>query len=184
MKKVVVLIAEGFEEIEALSVVDVLRRGDVGVKILSASGRKLVVGSHGIKVKADGLCTLEKLQKARMVILPGGGPGTEFLQSYEPLLTYLNNYDESQWVGAICAAPSILANQGLLQGKAATSNPGYEDAMREAGADYQTNTVVETGNIITSRSMGTALPFALAVLAKLTDEQTVERVKQGIHIQE
>lgn len=180
MGKVVVICANGFEEIEALAVVDVLRRGQVDVDILSIQDTLTVTGSRNIQIIADKKFTPEAVLNAEMVVLPGGVVGTENLASYKPLLEALHQLTENTFVAAICAAPSVLAQEGLLDQKKATSNPGYMDVLLKHPLTYSESTVVRDGNITTSRGMGTSIPFALELLGQLTDEATVNHVKESI----
>lgn len=175
---VYLLLADGFEEIEALTAVDVLRRGGVSVKTV-AIGDKTVVGAHGISVSAD--ITLGEMDKEdmEMLILPGGSPGTENLDNcseVHSLLTYA--YDRGLLIGAICAAPRILGYDGILSGKNAACYPAAEKYL--IGAHKTEDRVVRDGNIITSNGMGSSLHFALGLLGALTDEKTVEKVAKGI----
>lgn len=175
---VYLLLADGFEEIEALTPVDVLRRGGVNLKTVSI-GDKTVVGAHGISVSAD--ITLDGLNKEdmEMLILPGGSLGTENLDNcreVHSLLTYA--YDRGLFIGAICAAPRILGYDGILSGKNATCYPGMEKYF--IGAHKSDERVVRDGNIITANGMSSSLLFALELLGALTDEKTAEKVAKGI----
>ena len=163
MSKVYVFLATGFEEIEALTPVDILRRGGVDVNLVSITGNEIVTGARGINVKADVL--FEDLDKdaADMLVLPGGMPGTTNLMAYEPLMELVKTYNsKGKYVTAICAAPTIFGKIGLLSGKKATCYPGMEGDL--TGADVKYESVVVDGNIVTSRGMGTALDFALKLL--------------------
>lgn len=163
MSKVYVFLATGFEEIEALTPVDILRRGGVDVNLVSITGNEIVTGARGINVKADVL--FEDLDKdaADMLVLPGGMPGTTNLMAYEPLMELVKAYNlKGKYVTAICAAPTIFGKIGLLSGKKATCYPGMEGDL--TGADVKYDSVVVDGNIVTSRGMGTALDFALKLL--------------------
>ena len=163
MSKVYVFLATGFEEIEALTPVDILRRGGVDVNLVSITGNEIVTGARGINVKADVL--FENLDKdaAYMLVLPGGMPGTTNLMTYEPLMELVKAYNsKGKYVTAICAAPTIFGKIGLLNGKKATCYPGMEGDL--TGANVKYDSVVVDGNIVTSRGMGTALDFALKLL--------------------
>ncbi len=160
-----VFLADGFEELEALSPVDVLRRAGVEVKTVGVTG-KTVVGSHKIPVVCDttaGEATFEGLDG---IILPGGMPGTLNLENDTTVQEFINySYKNGKIIGAICAAPSILGHKGLLKGKSAICYPSFEDEL--IGAQVSEKSVVCDGNIITAKSAGCALDFALAYLEVL-----------------
>ena len=180
MSKAYVFIADGFEEIEGLSVVDVLRRGKVEVSMVSVSGSLDILGSHKIRLKCDELYEDADFSDGDMFVLPGGLVGTNALMVHEPLNKMLAEAAEKgKYVAAICAAPSVLGMHGLLKGKKAISYPGFEEKL--LGADVIPGAkVVSDGNIITSRGMGTALDFSLELLRLLAGEQESERVAKGI----
>ena len=165
---VYVFLAEGFEEIEALTPVDVLRRGGVEVKTVGVQGRE-VTGSHGITVKADIFideCTFENLQA---VILPGGMPGTINLEKSYKVINFIDFAAEKGIIiGAICAAPSILGRKGLLASKKATCFNGFEKELKSAIVVNEPS--VRDGNIITSWGAGGAFDFAFELLAAITDD--------------
>ena len=167
MKNVYVCLATGFEEIEALTPVDILRRAGIYAKLVSITGNEIVTGARNINVKADLL--FENIDKnwADILVLPGGMPGTTNLLAYEPLMALVKEYNENKKnIAAICAAPTILGKIGLLEGKKATCYPGMEADL--IGAEAKTDSVVVDGNIITSRGMGTALDFSLELLSIMT----------------
>ena len=170
---VYIFLADGFEEIEALATVDILRRGGVDIKTVSVTKELVVTGAHGMPVVAD--ISYKKLEKSpEAVILPGGMPGTLNLAASEIVeKTVKEAYAEGKIVAAICAAPTVLYGYGLLDGKKATSYPGYENEMTKC--QYTENAVEIDGNIITSRGAGTAHLFAAALLEKLKDKDTAEK---------
>lgn len=176
---VYVMLAEGFEEVEAISPIDVLRRGGVELKTVGVTG-KTVAGAHGVPVVAD--CTPDEvvLETADMVILPGGMPGTKNLYASDFVrnaVQYCVDYDK--YIAAICAAPSvILGGMGLLKGKEATCYPGMEDGM--IGAKPQDKPFCVDGKIITGRAAGTALDFALALCAILKGQDVADQVRRDI----
>ena len=179
MKKVYVFLADGFEEIEGLTVVDILRRADIETKMVSVTGKKAVTGSHGIEVQADLLFEEMDPAQGMMYVLPGGMPGTRFLAAHEELGKVLTEAASSgKKVAAICAAPSVLGGLGLLKGKKAVCYPGFEGQL--TGADVTTEEVEVSGNITTSRGMGTAIPFALALVEQLKDSKTAEELGKSI----
>lgn len=179
MKKIAVFFADGNEEIEGLTVVDILRRAKQEVVTISVTGQKELHGSHGITFFADTLYEDADMASFDGVVIPGGMPGTTNLGAHEGVLSALREFDaQGKMVGAICAAPSVLGQAGLLKGKRATCHPGWEEKL--TGAILSEETAVTDGNIITSRGMGTAIDFSLAMLKLLTDEETVAKVREGI----
>ena len=175
-KTALVPLAEGFEEVEAVTIIDLLRRADIEVTIASLSPELLVKGAHGIPVQADTPLgsVLEKSFSA--VILPGGMPGTTNLgKSTDLEKILLAQKEHSGWIGAICAAPTVLAKYDLLTGKNATSYPGFEDAL--TGALVSSSPVVEDEKLLTSRGPGTAILFSLRIIEKLRGEKKAEEIK-------
>ncbi|MBO7402944.1 MAG: DJ-1/PfpI family protein [Lachnospiraceae bacterium] len=174
MSKVYVLLADGFEEIEALTPVDVLRRAGVDTVTVSIMGRKSVNGSHGIIVEADKVLgtdiTRDRMTDADMLVLPGGGKGTENLAASEDVAEIAKTFDkEEKYLAAICAAPSVYGRLGLLSGKKATCFPGFEKYLTDAEAtgDF----VVRDGRFITAKGMGASLDFALELVKVLVSEE-------------
>ena len=179
MNKVFVFFADGFEEIEGLIVVDILSRADVTVEMISVTGKKEVTGSHGITVKADFLFEETDFAHASMYVLPGGMPGTKYLGAHEGLASLLSSAGtEGKKVAAICAAPSVLGDLGLLKGHRAVCYPGFEERL--TGAQVTDEEVVVSGDVITSRGMGTAIPFALALVGELRDQKTADELGNSI----
>lgn len=172
---VYVMLADGFEEIEALTPVDVLRRANIQVSTVSISNSKTVTGSHQIPVIADLLMDEADLINAEMVILPGG-PGTQNLYSHEPLEKVIaQRVQQKKWMAAICAAPMILGKRGYLKDHEAICFPGYEKDLQ--GAVIKNCKTVVSGKFITSKGAGTALDFALAIVSALKDEKTAAELK-------
>lgn len=179
MKKAYIFLAEGFEEIEALTVVDLLRRAGIEAPTVSIQDMKQVKGAHGIKVEADFLFSEIRGTMADILVLPGGMPGTTNLLGYEPLMDMiLGLHGAGAYIGAICAAPSILAELGLLDGKKATSYPSFEEKLTMA--DYSYDSVVADGQIITSRGLGTAIDFALKIIEVLLGENTAKAIADSV----
>lgn len=177
--KVCVFLADGFEEIEGLTVVDILRRAGVEVTMMSVTGNVSIKGSHGIGVEADSLFDKNAAAEADMLVLPGGMPGTLTLQEHEELKELLKAFDEQKKsIAAICAAPSILGGLGMLQGKKACAYPSFEEKLE--GADVQQVPVVTDGNITTGRGMGAAITFALRLTEILCGEEKAEEVRKSI----
>ena len=179
MKKVLVFLADGFEECEGLLVVDILRRAGAEVTTVSVMDRRRVCSSHKVELYADAMAADVNPGEYDAVVLPGGIPGTPNLAA-QPVVTETccRFAAEGKLVAAICAAPSILGGLGLLEGKKATVYPGMEDTL--AGAQPTAGEVVVDGNIITSRSMGTAIPFALTLTAQLFGAESARELAEGI----
>lgn len=181
MPRVVVPLAAGFEEIEAVSIIDVLRRADVEVVVAALREPGSVEGSHGIAVQTQ--ATLAELDRAAFdaIILPGGEPGTTHLSGSALLGSWLQDFAAAgKPLAAICAAPRVLAENGLLQGVAATSHPSVESAVQAGGADYRQARVVRSGSVVTSRGPGTALEFSLEVLSLLGMQEEAARLRRAM----
>ena len=176
---VYVHLADGFEEIEAIAVVDILRRAGIDVKTVSVTGTEIVRGAHEISVSADIIFESADYQQCSMIVLPGGMPGTTNLAKHQGLAAQLTAFaEEGKWIAAICAAPSVLGGLSLLDGKKATSYPGYQDQM--PGADYVEEGVVQHGKIITSRGPGTAIAFSLKLVELLKGSETSEKIRKAM----
>ncbi len=179
MAKTAIFLADGFEEIEALTVVDLLRRAGIEITMVSIMGRKTVTGSHNIAVEADVLFDEADIDGADMLILPGGQPGTRNLFACEPLKEKIKEFnDKEKPLSAICAAPTVYGKMGILEGKRATCYPGCEVDL--LGADTQTTEVVKDANFITSRGMGTAIPFGLAIIEHFQGKEAADSMAQKI----
>lgn len=174
---VYVFLAEGFEEIEAITPVDVLRRIGIEAQLVSTiPGERTVVGAHGIKLTADICFEDADFDKCEMLVLPGGLPGATNLGAHEGLCTKLKEFaavgeEGDKYVAAICAAPMVLGELGILEGKMATIYPGMEESLK--GAVPMKNRVVVDGNIITSKGPGTAMEFAVELAGVLKDKFTM-----------
>ena len=178
-KQVCVFLADGFEEIEGLTVVDLLRRAGIEVTTVSITDSKTIHGAHGIDVLADKLFEEANFEEQDMFVLPGGMPGTLNLGAHEGVKVVLKKANAAgKYLAAICAAPSVLGKYGYLNGKKATSYPGFEAQL--TGADYVYDAVAVDGNIITSRGMGTAIPFSLKLIEQLLDAETSVKIKEAI----
>ncbi|MFV0343078.1 MAG: DJ-1 family glyoxalase III [Anaerocolumna sp.] len=176
---VYLFLAEGFEEIEALTVVDLLRRAEIDITTVSITGHKKVTGSHQIIVEADDLYENANYKEAGMLVLPGGMPGTKHLGEHEALVQLLKEFhSQDKNIAAICAAPSVLGANGILKGKKATCYPGFEDKLIDA--IYTGSKAEEDGNIITGKGMGTAIDFSLKIIEKLRDKSTAEKIAASI----
>lgn len=179
MSKAVVFFAEGTEECEALLVVDLLRRGKVEVIVASASGSLTVTGSHKIPVTADALAEDVDYSDVDLVVLPGGIPGTPNLAACKVVTDTVKAFAAAgKKVAAICAAPSILAQLGLLEGRKATSHASFQDKL--TGATVLDQEVVVDGNITTSYGLGGAIPFGLELVRQLAGPDEAARVQKAI----
>lgn len=179
MKKVSVFLADGFEEIEGLTVVDLLRRAGVEVTTVSITKENVIHGAHGIDVYADKLFEEMDYSDQDMLVLPGGMPGTLNLGAHKGLETLLRTfYDEKKLLAAICAAPSVFGKYGFLNGRNATSYPGFEDQL--TGAKCLTEPVVVDEFVTTSRGMGTAISFSLALIEQLIGRSKADEIGKSI----
>lgn len=174
--KAYVFLANGFEEMEATYPISILRFVGIEVVVVSVETEKCVVGSHGIKIDADVLFYENSFTDADIIIIPGGQPGTERLDSFEPLKKIITYYAENRAIAAICAAPSILGKMNLLQGRNATCYPGYEDELN--GAIISKSKVVTDGNIITAAGPGVAKEFSLEIVKCLGDDNAYAKACQ------
>ncbi|KUO73465.1 MAG: thiamine biosynthesis protein ThiJ [Clostridia bacterium BRH_c25] len=182
MKKVYVYLAEGFEEIEAITVVDVLRRAEIDARMISITGRKEVKGAHGITISADEVFENTDSLGADMIVLPGGMPGTKYLGEHKGLREVILGFAEkNKLIAAICAAPSILGRLGLLDKKKAVCYPGFEETLK--GAVLGEDIISQEGNFITSKGPGTAIYFALRLVELLADNETAEELREGMIVQ-
>ncbi len=178
MASVYVFLADGFEEIEALTVVDLLRRAKVNVTTVSITENILVHGAHGIDVMAD-ILFRDNLSESDMLVLPGGGPGTRSLLAHEGLKDLLKDYEKKgRYLAAICAAPSVLGMHGILKGKRAICYPGFEDKLLDA--IVINNKVIVDGKIITSKGPGTSIEFSLELIKILCGEEIANQILDGI----
>ena len=180
-KKALVVLAEGFEEVEAITPIDILRRAGIDV-IVAGLESHVVTGSHGVVVKAD--VTLEEIKSfPDAVILPGGMPGSENLaKSAKVKDIILTMHSKEKLIAAICASPAlVLVPTGILDGKNATCYPGMEENFTPEITFLEDN-VIQDGNIITSRGVGTALDFALKIVEYLAGKDTADTVgEQALH---
>ena len=179
MANVYVFTADGFEEIEGLTVVDLMRRAGAQVLMVSISDGLAVKGSHRIEIIADTFFEDVDFGQADLLVLPGGMPGTLHLGEHQGLTKLLTETAaQGKRVAAICAAPSVLGGLGLLKGKRAVCYPGFEDKL--TGAQVGTEEVVTDGNITTSRGLGTAIPFALELISLLFGQEKAEEIGASV----
>ena len=179
MAKVLVPLAKGFEDIEAITVVDVLRRGGIEVVTASIADSVEVESAHGITVKADALFSDVAGEEYEAIVLPGGGEGTENLRHCEPLFERLRRQnDEGRLLCAICAAPVVLIDAGVAEeGRHMTC---YPSMMLELDRSYVNVPVVADGNLITGQAPGSAMLFALVILKTLVGETKMRKVARGM----
>ncbi len=174
-----VLLAEGFEEMEAIAPIDLLRRAGADVLTVSITDDAVVCGSHGIPVTADITRSDVTTDGLEGVILPGGLPGTTNLQT-SPLVQELLDHAVAHdlYIGAICAAPSVLGAKGILRGKKAVCYSGYEETLE--GAEVVDAPAVIDGHIVTGKGAGVSQWFALALVEAIVSKETADRLREGI----
>jgi len=176
MAKALVLLAPGFEEIEASTIIDVLRRCGVDVTTAGLTP-KLVEGSHGIKFAPDKTIQNIKVTDFDAVICPGGSPGYENLRKNQTVINLIKEaFESNKLVAAICAAPAVLSDAGILKGKMCTIYPGMEAELQKGGGKPKKEIIVVDGNIITSMGPATSLPFSLKLAEKLAEKKIAEDV--------
>lgn len=182
MKKAFVFLANGFEEIEALATVDILRRADIETITVAITEEPQVKGAHNVTVTADTIIDNIKISTEDWLILPGGMPGATNLAACAPLCDMLKEHNAlSGHIAAICASPAVvLAPLGILEGKEATCYPGFEDALK--GCKQSCQSVVIAGNTITGNGPGNTLTFALTIIAQALNDDVARRVAEGLLI--
>ncbi|HLP04145.1 MAG TPA: DJ-1 family glyoxalase III [Paludibacter sp.] len=177
--KVFVFLANGFEEIETIAPVDIFRRAGIDTLMVSVTGSKEVTGAHKIVVNADYLFDEVDFSGDNLLFLPGGMPGTSNLDAHKGLKELIGKHaSEGKPLAAICAAPSILGKIGLLKGKEATCYPGYEKELKDAVLSG--NKIAKSGQVMTAKAAGTAIPFALMIIEELLGKDTSDRIAQSI----
>lgn len=179
---VLLAIADGSEEIELVTVADVLRRANIELTLVSVMPQRQVTGAHNIQLRADVLMADIFEQDFDAIVLPGGMPGAEHLTSNASLVSMLKEQNaKGEVVAAICAAPAVvLAKHGLLEGKQAVAYPGFEEGLAQGGATYVDEAVVVDGNIITSKGPATAMAFAIKLIEVLVGEVAAKEVAAGL----
>lgn len=166
-----IFLDKGFEEIEAITTIDLLRRANIGLTTISITGNRIVEGAHSVSVQADRLFEDTDFADAEMLILPGGATK---LGDYQPLCSLLLGHNATnKQIAAICAAPSVLGKLGILEGKQATCYPGFEQYL---GESYVGGLVVESKNIITAKGPGLTADFAFCLIEKLAGQDTADHV--------
>ena len=182
MNNLYIHLAEGFEEIEAVTIIDVLRRAGLNVISVSVTGNRMVKGSHNIEMKADLLFDEVDFTSGEMIILPGGMPGSKNLNEHAGLKRQILEYQKSgKYLAAICAAPIVFGNLGILNGKRAVCYPGYEAHL--TGADVQSNSYIVDNNIITGRGVGAALNFSLEIVRILVGEERALQLRKAMLVE-
>jgi 4-methyl-5(b-hydroxyethyl)-thiazole monophosphate biosynthesis len=173
-----ILLANGFEEIEAISVIDILRRASIDLKVVSINDTLEVISDRQLKVLAD--ITIDEVDENQLnsLILPGGS-GHKNLEASEKVIKLIkSSYDDNKYIFAICAAPSILGKIGLLEGKNATAYPGFEKYLE--GAKISSEDVCVDGKLITSRGPGTAHKFAYKIVETLSNKNMADQLREGM----
>ncbi len=182
-KKIAVHLADGFEEIEAVSIIDVLRRAGLDVLVVSVTGKMDVLGAHQIIVMADVLFEKVNYDEIYMIVLPGGMPGAANLDAHAGLKGQIMNFvAENKQLAAICAAPLVFGNLGILEGEKAVCYPGFEGYLKDA--EVLKIPVVESGNIITGRGPGVAIQFALKIVEKAVSVEKAELLAKQMLVTE
>ena len=179
MKKIAIFFGTGYEEIEALTVVDLCRRAGIEISMVSITGEGKVTGSHGITVEMDQQFEEVDFGALDMIVLPGGMPGTRNLEAHQGLMEQVDAFCQSgKFVAAICAAPSIFGHRGIVDGRKACCYPGFEKDL--AGAEVSFNSVCVSDHVITSRGMGCAIDFSLAIISALCGSEVAEEKAKSI----
>ena len=179
MSQIAVFFAEGYEEIEGLTVVDICRRCGIETEMVAVGGKLAVTGGHGITTQMDVLLEDADFSKYDMLILPGGLGGTQGLEACGMLMDQVDIFfRDGKYIGAICAAPTIFGHRGILKGRRACCYPGLESHLEGA---LVTNGPVELdGNVMTSRGMGTALDFALAIAGLFVGKEAADQMAEKV----
>ena len=175
MSHISVFLAEGFEEIEGLTVVDLCRRAGIQTDMVSITEEKTVLGSHGIPVVADITFDEVDFDALDMIVLPGGLKGTQNLEACEALMEQVEKFHQAgRYLSAICAAPSIFGHKGYLKGREACSYPTFETHLD--GAIIKHEPAVTCDHFITGRGMGCAIDFALAIISRLEGKEVADKI--------
>lgn len=182
MARVVILLAEGFEELEAVAIIDVLRRAEIET-VSAGLHEGPVLSARQVQIIPDTVIDSVAADDFDMLILPGGMPGSDNLNADERVRALIRDFNaKGKITGAICAAPYVLANAGVLEGKRATAYPSFKDRLGQA--IYEEKTVVEDGGIMTSRGPGTAVYFALAIVEKFSGKEKAQKIKEAMLVQQ
>jgi len=178
-----VFLAAGFEDIEALAPVDIMRRAGLKVQTVSITGEKVVTSAHDVGITADILLSQADFSQADMLVLPGGLPGATNLDACNPLTSAIKcHFEKGRAVAAICAAPLVLGHLGILAGRRATCYPGFETELK--GAEYTAAIVEQDGNIITGKGPGAAFEFGYTIVDYFLGEGASTPLRKGMIYQE
>jgi len=179
--QIYLFLAEGFEEIEAIAPIDIFRRAELSVTIVSINNDKAVTGSHGITVLADNTFDETNFVEDSLLFLPGGLPGTTNLDNHSGLKALIKLHSEKgNKMAAICAAPSVFGKMGLLADKKAICYPGFENQL--LNATLSTSDTIRSGNIFTAKAAGSAMDFALMIVSDLKGKEVAEAIRAGMFI--
>ena len=182
MKKIAVFLANGFEEIEAITIIDVLRRAGFEVSTISISDSNEVTGSHHIKIIADQLFEATNFGNFDMLVLPGGMPGSKNLDAHSGLKKQIELFNKQEkTIAAICAAPFVLGRMGILRDKNAVCYPGYESYL--SGANIIADPVAVSDNIVTGRGVGATLKFSLKIVELLDSKEKAEKLANAMLVE-
>lgn len=180
MPGVAIILADGFEEVEAIAIIDVLRRAGI-TTVVAGLHDGHITSARKVKIIPDATIDTVKASDFDMLVLPGGQPGTDNLNADPRVKELIVRFSEQgKLTGAICAAPTVLANAGILQGKHATSFPSYRDRL--GGAFYEETAVVTDGKVMTSRGPGTAFAFGLAIVERLVNKEKAQNIREAMLI--
>jgi protein deglycase len=178
MAKALVFLATGFEEIETVTIVDVLRRANIDVTVAGLTPN-IIEGAHAMKIAPDKSIDDVKVDDFDAIVVPGGNPGYKNLRNDPRVIGMIKKaFNSDKLVAAICAAPAVLSDAGVLEGKSCTIYPGMENELENGGGKPKQDMIVVDGNIITSRGPATALPFALKLAERLAGKQVAEDVSK------
>jgi len=178
-----IILADGFEELEAITIIDVLRRCNIEVITVSVTGKRVIHGAHGISVMADALYRNASVRDSEAIILPGGKAAAQTLYAFESLKsTICSLCGQKRIIAAICAAPMVLGDAGILEGVKATCYPGFERFLK--GGIATEGAVVEDGNVITGNGPGAALPFVFAIARRFVSADVISKVKKGMILED
>ena len=181
MSKVYIFFADGFEDIEGLTVVDLMRRAGIDIQTVSIKETKEIRTSHGIDLLTDRTFGECDFSDADMLVIPGGMPGTKYLAGYKPLTDLLTDFNsKGKKIAAICAAPSVFSGLGFLRNRKATSYPSFMEIIAGDGAQTSEDSVVVDGNITTSRGLGTAVDFALSLISQLENDEKAKEIAESV----
>ena len=181
-RKIAVHLANGFEEIEAVSIIDVLRRADIEVSVVSVTGKLEVIGAHHLKIIADTLFEQVDYDDIYMIVLPGGMPGASNLDAHKGLKEMILKFNgANKQLAAICAAPMVYGNLGILKGKQAVCFPGFENYLK--GAEVVSQPIVESGNILTGNGPASAILFALKIVEKTVSKEKADSISRQMLVE-